>query len=166
MNGKIRLNRWLKGSLAYLLGAAACVGFFVWGVVIGFRAAEDLTLRWRSIALTEEPEVCALCAGKDTLPSAGLWLADLHSGQLRLLTNWAVTPEKPEPMEPALFCMDCRRLLARRQTEGVVLLVSNGEGLPLVYAVKAGNEYELSCGVVSVKRGSDRNTLTVEVVTR
>ena len=78
-------------------------------------------------------------------------------------TNIAYIGEKVGKFAPALFCHDCRALLADTATEGYALLdVYDLENIQ-AYAVENGAEYTIRDYTVSIYKDKENGGLKVEV---
>lgn len=64
---------------------------------------------------------------------------------------------------PALFCHDCRALLADTATEGYALLDLHDLDDIQAYAVEAGAEYTIRDYTVSIYKDKEADNLSVEV---
>lgn len=78
--------------------------------------------------------------------------------------NIAHIGEKIGKIAPALFCHDCRALLAETATEGYVLLDLYDLEDIRAYAVKAGSEYTIRDYTVSVYKDKETGGLSIEVI--
>lgn len=140
---------------------------------LGGWAEEKETAVWRGLVMAAEPEQCALCADKGimrTYPCL-VKLATGQVGQIRLeetegnicyyfmadcfaiakgSTTSVTLPEKQQPIDPALFCRDCRTKLAEVSTKGYVLAdLHDAEDIRL-YPVTDGAVYDIRGYTVEV----------------
>lgn len=77
--------------------------------------------------------------------------------------NIAHIGEKIGKIAPALFCHDCRALLADTATEGYALLDLHDLDDIQAYAVEAGAEYTIRDYTVSIYKDKEADSLSVEV---
>lgn len=72
-------------------------------------------------------------------------------------------PEEREPMDPAVFCRDCRALLAAAATEGYLLLDLYEEDGITLYPIADGAQYVIRDYAVSVSGREGAGELEVNV---
>lgn len=72
-------------------------------------------------------------------------------------------PEKEAPIVPALFCRDCRALLADTATEGYILADLYDLSDITAYAVKDGAKYTVRDYDISISIQEETDSLSVHV---
>ena len=78
-------------------------------------------------------------------------------------TNIAHIGEEVGKLEPALFCHDCRALLAETASEGYVLLDMYDLENIQAFAIENGEDYEIRDYTVSIYKDKENGGLSVEV---
>jgi len=161
---------------------------FAWFMVDirGWAADEEIKF-WKSLVVTEEPEVCALCETGAAYDRP--CLVSLATGKVgQLETSWAqdgnyvryfgcaglsavedvkahtcevTLPEALDPMSAAYFCRDCRAKLAEVATEGYVLADLQDTNDFRLYPIAAGAAYEICGHAVTVSQDAKTERLTV-----
>jgi len=188
-----RLGEWLFEPRFSIAGVAALVTATVLfgNFLLNLRseAAETAREEWRTLLLTPEPEVCALC--ETGAAYDGPCLISLATGEVgQLETTWAedgnyvryfgcaglsavgdvnthtcevTLPEESESMSAAYFCRDCRAKLAEVATEGYVLADLQDANDCRLYPIAAGAAYEICGHAVTVTSDEESERLHVHV---
>lgn len=178
--------------------------FFVLGVFLrGIIADRDMAL-WKSIVLTPEPEVCALCGSGSGISYHAPVVVNLstgESGELRVYdpdpyrrneiaeeqstgtfsflyvagimgyrdtcdhSSHVTLPKDREwtRIDPALFCHDCRALLADAATEGYILADLYNSSDITIYAIKDGAKYTIRDYDISISAQEEPDGLSIHV---
>ena len=178
--------------------------FFVLGVFLrGIIADRDMAL-WKSIVLTPEPEVCALCGSGSGISYHAPVVVNLSTGESGELRVYDPDPYRrneiaekqstgtfsflyvagimgyrdtcdhsshvtlPKDREwtriyPALFCHDCRALLADTATEGYVLADLYDLSDITTYSIKDGAKYTIRDYDISISAQEEPDGLSIHV---
>ena len=159
--------------------------FFVLGVFLrGIIADRDMAL-CKSIVLTPEPEVCALCGSGSGISYHAPVVVNLSTGESGELRVYDPDPYRRNEIaekqstgtfsflyvagimgyriDPALFCHDCRALLADTATEGYVLADLYNSSDITIYAIKDGAKYTIRDYDISISAQEEPDGLSIHV---
>ena len=178
--------------------------FFAVGVFLRGAVAERDMALWKSIVLTPEPEVCALCGSGSGISYHAPVVVNLstgESGELRVYdpdpyrrneiaeeqstgtfsflyvagmmgyrdtcdhSSHVTLPKERKwtRIDPALFCRDCRALLADTTTEGYILEDLYNLSDITTYAIKDGAKYTIRDYDISISTQEEPGGLSIHV---